>query len=111
MIAQADSERLTMACAFGRVLRNARRGAGLSQEALAEAAGVDRTYPSLLERGLREPSLGIVCRLGAALQVSPEVLVRATLRQLAGGKIAMHPDLSDAEAPVDHRSAVEHHGR
>jgi transcriptional regulator with XRE-family HTH domain len=111
MIVQSDSERLTMACAFGRALRNARQGAGLSQEALAEAAGVDRTYPSLLERGLREPSLGIVCRLGEALKVSPEVLVRATLGQLACGKLPMHPDVSDAREPVDHRPAVEHRGR
>lgn len=39
--------------AFGIVLRTVRDAAGLSQEQLAEAADVDRTYPSLLERGLR----------------------------------------------------------
>lgn len=47
---------------------------GLSQEALALTAGVDRTYVSQLERGIANPSLMILCRiadaLGAELRVS-----------------------------------------
>jgi DNA-binding XRE family transcriptional regulator len=39
-----------VALAFAGVLKLARTGAGLSQEKLAEAADIDRTYPSLLER-------------------------------------------------------------
>lgn len=57
-----------VAAAFGAVLKTARAGAGVTQEKLAELADIDRTYPSLLERGRREPGLGVVIRLGEALQ-------------------------------------------
>lgn len=43
--------------AAAKVVRAARTAAGLSQEALAEAAGLHRTYISLLERGRRSPTL------------------------------------------------------
>jgi DNA-binding XRE family transcriptional regulator len=49
-----------VAAAFAAILRTARVGAGLSQEKLAEAADIDRTYPSLLERGLRQPTLAVL---------------------------------------------------
>lgn len=65
--------------AFGDVLRVCRNHAAVSQEHLAEAADLDRTYPSLLERGLREPTLGVVIRLARALGINPCVLVRMTL--------------------------------
>lgn len=48
-------------------LKAARAKAGLSQEALALAAEVDRTYVSQLERGVANPSLLILCRLAVAL--------------------------------------------
>lgn len=73
-----------VSAAFGAVLKTARAGAGVTQEKLAELADIDRTYPSLLERGLREPGLGVVIRLGEALQVDPVLLVRMTLLRLKG---------------------------
>jgi transcriptional regulator with XRE-family HTH domain len=69
-----------LARAFGRVLLEARLARGLSQEALSERAEFDRTYPSLLERGLRAPSLASFLRLCAALERSPYDLLAATLR-------------------------------
>jgi transcriptional regulator with XRE-family HTH domain len=39
---------------IGEVLRAKREKLGISQEGLAELAGVDRTYVSILERGLKE---------------------------------------------------------
>ncbi len=39
---------------------------------------------SLLERGLREPGLGVVIRLGNALGVSPLLLLRMTIARLIG---------------------------
>jgi ribosome-binding protein aMBF1 (putative translation factor) len=51
-------DRRQVARAFGAVLKNARSQQGLSQEALCEGADMDRTYPSLLERGLRTPTSG-----------------------------------------------------
>src|ERR1700753_17067 len=63
--------RTDAAIAFGRALREARRAAGLSQENLAERADSDRTYPSLLERGLRTPSFAVIISLAEALKLDP----------------------------------------
>jgi transcriptional regulator with XRE-family HTH domain len=68
--------------AFGSLLRTARDGAGLSQEELAERANMDRTYPSLLERGLRTPSLLQLLNIGHALKIRPGVLVDMTAARL-----------------------------
>jgi transcriptional regulator with XRE-family HTH domain len=68
--------------AFGSLLRTARNGAGLSQEELAERANMDRTYPSLLERGLRTPSLLQLLNIGNALKIQPGMLVDMTAARL-----------------------------
>jgi len=79
------SRRSKVARAFGDVLRAARKEAGgLSQEELAFRADVDRTYPSLLERGLRTPSLDALLRLARALDIAPAMLVTMTERNLTG---------------------------
>lgn len=65
----------TTATAFGEVLREYRQRAELSQEGLALAAGIDRTYVSLLERGLRQPTLDMVFKLANELDVAPATLV------------------------------------
>lgn len=72
-----------IATAFGCVLREHRRNAGLSQERLALTADVDRTFVSMLERGLRVPTLGIVFSLAQALGVSGADLVRQVETQVA----------------------------
>ena len=61
---------------FGHRLRQLRKAAGLSQEALADAAGLDRTYVSSCERGHRNISIVNIFRLAGALRVEPEELVR-----------------------------------
>jgi transcriptional regulator with XRE-family HTH domain len=70
--------RQQVAVAFGAVLRTARDAAGLSQEQLAEKADLDRTYPSLMERGLRNPTLCVILRLASAVDMDPGLLVAAT---------------------------------
>lgn len=60
---------------FGANLRAARKGAGLSQEALAYEADVDRAAISVYERGRREPNLRTVLKLSRALQMSPVALL------------------------------------
>jgi transcriptional regulator with XRE-family HTH domain len=42
---------------FGEAVRRARRNAGLSQEELADLAGLDRTYIGGVERGERNAGL------------------------------------------------------
>jgi transcriptional regulator with XRE-family HTH domain len=68
--------------AFGAVLQRFRLKAKFSQELLAERAGIDRTYVSLLERGRRTPTLQTIADLAAALAVSPVDLVAATMEDL-----------------------------
>jgi DNA-binding XRE family transcriptional regulator len=68
--------RREVAVAFGDVLRAARAQLkGLSQEDLADMADMDRTYPSLLERGLRTPSLVTVIHVARALGKRPGIMV------------------------------------
>ena len=59
-----------MAQKFGKVIRRRREAAGLSQEDLAEEAGLHRTYISLLERGLRTPTIEVVRQLAEALDTT-----------------------------------------
>ena len=49
-------------------IRKLRVGRGLSQESLAVDAGIDRTYVSRLERGLENPTVGVLERIATALQ-------------------------------------------
>jgi len=55
--------------AFGDRIRELRHAAGLSQEGLAEASGLHRTYISSLERGQRNVGLDNIYALAAALGV------------------------------------------
>ena len=55
---------------FGARLRHVRRKNGLSQEALALACGLDRTYIGGVERGERNISLVNIHRIARALGVS-----------------------------------------
>jgi len=77
------------------VARNIRRlrvGRGLSQEALAVDAGIDRTYVSRLERGLENPSVAVLEKLAIALKASiPDLFVvpakgEASPRPLKAGR-------------------------
>ena len=72
-----------LAAAFGKVLRARRTAAGLSQQELAFGADLDRTYISLLERGIRQPSLTVIFSLSRTLDERPERLVSATREALA----------------------------
>jgi transcriptional regulator with XRE-family HTH domain len=71
-----------VAVAFGRVLRETRLQRGLSQDRLASLCDFDRTYPSLLERGLRSPTLAMIFRLSDALNINPSLLVTKTHDEL-----------------------------
>lgn len=52
---------------FGAYLKKLRLELGLSQEAFAERCGLDRTYVSGIERGVRNPTLGVINILGTGL--------------------------------------------
>ncbi len=71
--------------AFAEIIRHRRLQLGLSQEALAEAAGIHHTYVGLLERGKRKPTLDVAERLALALGKKLSALVAEAER---GARIA-----------------------
>lgn len=60
---------------IGTELRKAREEAGLTQVQLAKAAGLHRTYVSLLERGKRSPTVDVLFRLCRAMGIRPSRFV------------------------------------
>lgn len=56
-------------------LRKLRQARGISQERLAEMAGLHRTYISSVERSQRNISIDNIARLAKALDVLPEKLL------------------------------------
>ncbi|MFD3003662.1 helix-turn-helix domain-containing protein [Pontibacter toksunensis] len=60
---------------FGNVLQELRREQGLTQEELAFRSSLDRTYISLLERGLRVPTIDTLFKVSKSLGTKPEDLV------------------------------------
>jgi transcriptional regulator with XRE-family HTH domain len=69
--------------AFGRVLREARRSRKLSQEQLALRGGLDRTYASMMERGLRQPTVAVLLRLSEVLDIAATTLLHRTIEELS----------------------------
>lgn len=70
--------------AFGTVLRRVRKEVGLTQEQLAHAAEVDRTFVGMIERGERQPTVRVLFRLAEALNVEPAALIHATQQEVKG---------------------------
>jgi len=60
---------------LGPAVRKRRERLGLSQEDLASRSGLDRTYVSGIERGVRNPTLKILIRLATALELNLSELV------------------------------------
>lgn len=63
----------------GMRIRELRLAKGISQEALADEAGVHRTYMGSVERGERNISLENIVRIAKALRVRPHELLKNIL--------------------------------
>lgn len=63
------------AVAFGRVLRQLRLDAGLTQETLGFEADLRRTYVSILELGQQQPTLTTILKLAKALNRSAKDII------------------------------------
>ena len=71
-----DAEIIAVVAAnVGRIRRG--KKPKLTQENLAFAADLDRTYVSAVERGEKNPTISVFARLAKALKVRPAELVEA----------------------------------
>ncbi len=61
--------------AFGKVIRELRKSAGLTQEQLAFEADLRRTFISVLELGQQQPTLMTIFKISKALKVSASKIV------------------------------------
>ena len=62
--------------ALGQNVRQRREARALTQEKLAERAGLDATYISGIERGLRNPGIKNVAKLAKALGLTTSELCK-----------------------------------
>jgi transcriptional regulator with XRE-family HTH domain len=66
-----------LAQVFGANVRRLRQERGLSIEALADQVGLAYTYVGQIERGARNPTLGVVERFAGALGTDAISLLKA----------------------------------
>ncbi|MGY4829154.1 helix-turn-helix domain-containing protein [Sphaerotilaceae bacterium SBD11-9] len=78
-----------VASVVGSVIRELRLAAGVSQENLAHMANVERSYCGRIERGESQPTLFVILKVAAALEMEGHALVRqvenALVRKQLGG--------------------------
>ncbi|MBI2932826.1 MAG: helix-turn-helix transcriptional regulator [Planctomycetes bacterium] len=83
---------------LGQHVRELRRARGWSQEELAHAAGLSRTYMGTVELGMKQPSLRTLFRIAEALNVSmaeiflPPAALRPSSRDIIARIEAMLAD-------------------
>jgi transcriptional regulator with XRE-family HTH domain len=61
---------------FGLAVKQARMKRELTQQALADACGLDIGYIGGIERGQRNPTLGVIQSIASVLRVKPSDLLR-----------------------------------
>lgn len=76
------SDASTLRAILAENMRRERLKRGLSQEALADACGLHRTYIGSVERCERNISIDNVQRIAMALEVAPHDLLRGSRREV-----------------------------
>jgi transcriptional regulator with XRE-family HTH domain len=79
-------EKSATSLAFGRALYSLRIEKNFSQEELSFRSEIDRSYLSQIERGEKEPCLGVIFKLSKALDSSPSAVFVAVERFLRDSK-------------------------
>ena len=74
----SPSELLALAAKWRARARTFRREAAES----GNIRDIHRTYPSLIERGLRQPTIGIFIEIAVALRMEPATLITMTMARL-----------------------------
>lgn len=70
-----QSNKCRLLSVFARNVRAERLRLGLSQEALAERAGVHRTYVGMIERREKNVTIYNIERIAVALRIKPALLL------------------------------------
>ncbi|THF64906.1 helix-turn-helix transcriptional regulator [Pseudothauera nasutitermitis] len=70
------------ALAFGQAVRDARMERSMAQEQLASQAAIERSHMGKIERGEHMPTLALILRIAAALEMSAANLIEATEKKL-----------------------------
>jgi transcriptional regulator with XRE-family HTH domain len=70
--------------AFGAILKRYRCARGITQEELAHRAEIDISFVSRMERGLTQPSVGILIKIAAAFDTSGSKLMAEIEKALPG---------------------------
>ena len=66
----------SLAMAFGEILKELRKQAGISQEDLANECELDRSFISMLERGLRMPTIETLFKVSKAFEKAPFEIIK-----------------------------------
>ncbi len=77
---------VSLAKAFGDVVRELRVATNWSQEKLASRAGVHRTYVGDLENGRKSPTLDVVEAIASAFNTPAHKLIEAAERRRDEGR-------------------------
>ena len=73
---------MTLGEIVARDLGRIRKDRGLSQEELAHRVGINRNYVGMIERQENAPTVAMIERLAAVLEVSPTILFDPGLKEI-----------------------------
>jgi len=72
--------RSAVARQFGKAVKELRLKKGMTQQQLADACGLDISYVGQIERGQRNPTLGVMQGLASVLRVRlSEIMLKANI--------------------------------
>jgi PAS domain S-box-containing protein len=90
---------------FGAVIRRLRQQQGLTQERLASLSDLERTFVSMLERGIKQPSLNTISNVAAAFGIKNYELLHLVEQEIQGDRRANGDP--DAEQELRQLAALE----